>query len=67
MPMVKARIDREFALESEKYDPDECVAKGAALWGVKRKIDGLAEQAGYDLQTGEGNKKEFDRAPRQGA
>ena len=61
MPMVKARIDREFALESEKYDPDECVAKGAALWGVKRKIDGLAEQAGYDIQTGEGDKNQFDK------
>ncbi len=61
MPMVKARIDREFGIDSEKYDPDECVAKGAALWGVKRKIDGLAEQAGYDIQTGEGNKDQFDK------
>jgi molecular chaperone DnaK len=60
MPMVKARVDREFSVESEKYDPDECVAKGAALWGVKRKIDVIAEQAGYDIQTGEGNKGAFD-------
>ena len=67
MPMVKARIDREFGVDSEKYDPDECVAKGAALWGVKRKIDGLAEQAGYDIQTGEGNKNQFDKELRKGA
>ena len=65
MPMVKARIDREFGVDSEKYDPDECVAKGAALWGVKRKIDGLAEQAGYDIQTGEGNKNQFDKELRK--
>jgi molecular chaperone DnaK (HSP70) len=61
MPMVKARVDREFGVNAEMYDPDECVAKGAALWGVKRKIDGLAEQAGYDPSTGEGNKREFER------
>jgi molecular chaperone DnaK len=60
MPMVKSRVDREFGVESEKYDPDECVAKGAALWGIKRKIDTLAEQAGYDIQTGQGNKGAFD-------
>ena len=63
----RPRVDREFGVESEKYDPDECVAKGAALWGVKRKIDGIAEQAGYDIRTGEGNKKEFDKQLEQGA
>ena len=62
MPMVKARVDREFMTSSEKYDPDECVAKGAALWGVKRKIDGLAEKVGYNPETGQGNKKAFELA-----
>jgi molecular chaperone DnaK (HSP70) len=61
MPMVKARVDPEFGVDSEKYDPDECVAKGAALWGVKRKIDVIAQEAGYDIQTGEGNKGAFDK------
>jgi molecular chaperone DnaK len=61
MPMVKDRVDREFALKAEMYDPDECVAKGAALWGVKRKIDNLADDAGYNLETGKGNKKEFEQ------
>jgi molecular chaperone DnaK (HSP70) len=61
MPMVKARVDAEFGVDSEKYDPDECVAKGAALWGVKRKIDQMAERVGYDTQTGEGNKAAFDK------
>jgi molecular chaperone DnaK (HSP70) len=64
MPMVKARVDQEFRLESEKYDPDECVAKGAALWGVKRKIDEMAVDAGYNNQTGEGNKTKFEEKMR---
>jgi molecular chaperone DnaK (HSP70) len=62
MPMVKTRVDKEFGIESEKYDPDECVAKGAAIWAVKRKIDNLGEQMGYNVQTGEGNKAAFKKA-----
>ena len=61
MPMVKARVDAEFGVASEIYDPDECVAKGAALWGVKRKIDALADDAGYDTQTGQGDRKAFEK------
>jgi len=60
--MVKERVDREFNVDSEKYDPDECVAKGAAIWAVKRKIEGLAEKVGYDPETGEGNKAAFKKA-----
>jgi molecular chaperone DnaK (HSP70) len=62
MPMVKERVDREFNVDSEKYDPDECVAKGAAIWAVKRKIEGLAEKVGYNPETGEGNQAAFKRA-----
>ncbi|MGQ0637596.1 MAG: Hsp70 family protein [Planctomycetaceae bacterium] len=62
MPMVKARVDQEFGLAAEIHDPDECVAKGAAIWAVKRKIDNLARQVGYDTQTGEGDKAAFNRA-----
>jgi molecular chaperone DnaK len=61
MPMVKARVDREFGIESEKYDPDECVAKGAALWAVKRKIDNIAEAVHYSIETGKGDKGAFDK------
>jgi molecular chaperone DnaK len=64
MPMVKVRVDREFGIDSEKYDPDECVAKGAALWGVKRKIDEIGKTVGYDNQTGQGNKSKFDEQMR---
>ena len=62
MPMVKVRVDKEFELPSEIHDPDECVAKGAAIWAVKRKIDNLARDVGYNPQTGEGNKTAFNQA-----
>lgn len=62
MPMVKVRVDKEFQLPAEIHDPDECVAKGAAIWAVKRKIDNLARDVGYNPQTGEGNKVAFTQA-----
>src|SRR5213078_4650618 len=62
MPMVKTRVEQEFGIVSEIHDPDECVAKGAAVWAVKRKIDSLAQQVGYNTQTGEGNESAFNQA-----
>lgn len=60
MPMVKERIDAEFGVEAQIHDPAECVAKGAAVWGVKARIDNLAQSVGYDTRTGEGDKAAFD-------
>jgi molecular chaperone DnaK (HSP70) len=60
MPMVKERIDSEFGVESQIHDPAECVAKGAAVWAVKARIDNLAQSVGYDTQTGDGDKQAFD-------
>ena len=62
MPMVKERIDAEFELDAQIHDPAECVAKGAAVWGVKAKIDNLAESVGYDAQAGEGDEEAFNEA-----
>lgn len=62
MPMVKTRVDAEFGVTADIHDPDECVAKGAAIWAVKRKIDTLAQQVGYNTQTGEGDKAAFNQA-----
>ncbi len=62
MPIVKQRVDQEFGVAADIHDPDECVAKGAAIWAVKRKIDTLAEQVGYNAQTGEGDKAAFNKA-----
>ena len=38
MPQVRDRIVSEFAIEPESYDPDEAVAKGAALYGLKESL-----------------------------
>jgi molecular chaperone DnaK (HSP70) len=38
MPQVHERIVAEFGKEPEMYDPDEAVAKGAALFGLKESL-----------------------------
>ena len=38
MPQVHDRIVAEFAVEPESYDPDEAVATGAALYGLKESL-----------------------------
>ena len=38
MPQVRDRIVQEFQVEPESYDPDEAVAKGAALYGLKESL-----------------------------
>lgn len=38
MPQIHDRIVAEFGVEPESYDPDEAVAKGAALFGLKESI-----------------------------
>ena len=38
MPQVRDRIVAEFGMEPESYDPDEAVAKGAALFGLKESL-----------------------------
>jgi molecular chaperone DnaK (HSP70) len=44
MPQVTARIEAEFGMEPVSFDPDESVAKGAALFGLKESLqDQVAE------------------------
>jgi molecular chaperone DnaK len=38
MPQVRNRLVAEFVKEPESYDPDEAVAKGAALYGLKESL-----------------------------
>ena len=38
MPQVRARLATEFGVEPESYDPDEAVAKGAALFGLREAL-----------------------------
>jgi molecular chaperone DnaK (HSP70) len=39
MPQVRDRIVAEFGKEPEIFDPDESVAKGAALFGLKESLE----------------------------
>ena len=38
MPQVISRVSSEFGKDPEIYDPDEAVAKGAALYGLKESL-----------------------------
>ena len=38
MPQVMERLRKEFGVEPQRFDPDESVAKGAALFGQKLAI-----------------------------
>ncbi len=38
MPQVTRRLSLEFGMEPELYDPDEAVAKGAALFGLRETL-----------------------------
>jgi len=58
MPQVRDRIVAEFGVEPEAYDPDEAVAKGAALFGLKEALQQgvqglLAADAGADAGAGD--------------
>jgi len=45
MPQVAERIKREFSLAPKIFDPDEAVAKGAAIYGWKLSLnDGLVKR-----------------------
>ena len=45
MPMVSERIKKEFSIEPKLFDPDESVAKGAAIFGRKLSLgDKLVEK-----------------------
>ena len=48
MPQVKERLTQEFSMEPRLFDPDESVAKGAALYGLKlslgQRIESLEKQ-----------------------
>jgi molecular chaperone DnaK (HSP70) len=46
MPQVSRRIQEEFGMEPRIFDPDEAVAKGAAIYGWKIAInEGMKQQA----------------------
>jgi len=45
MPQIPERIQQEFGMEPRMFDPDEAVAKGAAIYGWKLSLnDGLIKR-----------------------
>ncbi len=44
MSQVRNRLVAEFETEPESYDPDEAVAKGAALYGLKESLEDEVRQ-----------------------
>ena len=65
MPQVNNRLRQEFAVEIELYDPDESVAKGAALYGyklalgdeIKMKLAGWTGQSADEIDLGKVDEK----------
>ena len=53
MPQVKARVDREFGCDAKFHDPDECVAKGAAIYAMNEAYT----KAVQDYEDGEIDEK----------
>ena len=55
MPQVASRIEKEFSVKPRIFDPDEAVAKGAAIFGWKlslndRLIKRLAEKTNKNIE-----------------
>jgi hypothetical protein len=49
MPQIKERVDKELGCDAKLYDPDLCVAKGAAIYAINKVYaKALREYDGYD-------------------
>ena len=61
MPQIPSRLLSEFGKEPEVFDPDESVAKGAALYGLKESLsDEVREILAPSLAGMEGSKGGLD-------
>ena len=54
MPQVRERIVAEFGSEPESFDPDESVAKGAALFGLKESLQDEVKEVLAETAPGAG-------------
>lgn len=55
MPQIKDRIDQEFSIDAKSFDPDESVAKGAAVYGWQTSLNDelkqrIADSTGKDIE-----------------
>lgn len=63
MPQVLNRIKKEFSVTPRVFDPDEAVAKGAAIYGWKLAIkDGLIQKAAEKTGKTVDQVKELDQS-----
>jgi molecular chaperone DnaK (HSP70) len=63
MPQVRDRLVAEFGMEPEIFDPDEAVAKGAALFGLKEALqDEVKEILAPTAPEAEGEGGQLDLA-----
>lgn len=53
MPQIKERVDAEFGCDAKFHEPDECVAKGAAIYAMNEAYS----QAVRDYEEGESDEK----------
>jgi molecular chaperone DnaK (HSP70) len=44
MPQIKARVDSELSCDAKLTDPDECVAKGAAIYAMNEAFKAAMEE-----------------------
>ncbi|MDR0618983.1 MAG: Hsp70 family protein [Bacteroidales bacterium] len=44
MTQIKERVDKEFGCNAKLTDPDECVAKGAAIYAVKQAFSSAMDK-----------------------
>lgn len=56
MPQVMNRVRSEFGIETRRYDPNEAVAKGAAIFAKKQQdynviIEAIADETGQDIEV----------------
>ena len=64
MPQVAARLTKEFGVTPVLHDPDQSVAKGAAIYGHKLALDELIEIETAKLLKDRGlDESDLDNAP----
>lgn len=44
MPQIKERVDKEFGFDAKLHEPDECVAKGAAIYALNESFGKAMEE-----------------------
>jgi molecular chaperone DnaK len=64
MPQIARRLKEELGMETKMFDPDEAVAKGAAIYGWKLSLnDGLAKRIAEKSMKGINNDNVIDLTP----